>query len=207
MTRIASSSCISNLKPKYSQISETLYVTICIDESITTKLDQNSLQIIPPNNDEYKPIQVPDTFILKRLLRQNTKPLQNSGITRLTFMSKCKNGMTLGEYSELASVNDRRIVGLSLDDREAIFWEEWDSTPIYAIDNEISLCPPNDEWNLNNFDHGSLICSRGVEELIRPGMNTPYTNFGMFGTCAGMHNEDGYLASINRLHSGAVKTW
>lgn len=40
-----------------------------------------------------------------------------------------------------------------------------------------------------------------------PGINTPFLNFGMFGTSFGIHYEDGNLGSINILHGGQPKTW
>lgn len=56
---------------------------------------------------------------------------------------------------------------------------------------------------INSSDFYSKITSISVIT----GINTSYTNYGMYGTFFPMHVEDSNLASMNILHHGAPKTW
>lgn len=119
--------------------------------------------------------------------------------------------MLLRDYKAMAKEFEHS--NLSLDEKEEKFWADlsidFDSenecgrVPIYAIDNEISLFPSNyTTWNLNKFQGGSILSGEEMK-----GINTSYTNYGMYQTCFPMHVEDSNLASLNILHHGAPKTW
>lgn len=78
--------------------------------------------------------------------------------------------------------------------------------PIYAIDNEISLFDDSvNDWNLNRLTKEHSIIHDLQADI--PGVLTPFVNAGMKYTAFGWHVEDGYLASVNVLHSGASKYW
>lgn len=159
------------------------------------------------------PMLLPDEYILQKCVVQEMCPLKRSSkMYRLKY--ETEKTMRLAEFKKEAESFEQPE--LTQSERENLIWSGMrkccsnktanaEMNPTYAIDNEQSLFTNKfPYWNLNEITKNDSLIHGG--EII-PGVNTPFLNFGMFGTCFGLHHEDSNLGSINKLHGGASKTW
>lgn len=139
-------------------------------------------------------------------MRQQTQKFGKTDLFQIPY--GCGDAMSLRDYKAMAEQFEQKQ--MTLDEAEEKFWtmdlereNDHGRLPTYAIDNEISLFSSDyNTWNLNKFQGGSILSGKEMK-----GINTSYTNYGMYQTCFPMHVEDSNLASLNILHQGATKIW
>lgn len=103
--------------------------------------------------------------------------------------------------------------------RENLSWERMemfsknqfkpDLAPIYTINSDLTSFDPSsaEEWNMTQFSERQSVIHTMDRKDWFPGIHTPYSYVGMFGTNFPFHREDRYIFSMNFLHFGKPKLW
>lgn len=110
----------------------------------------------------------------------------------------------LAEYKILAN-GSALVAPADLAAQESAFWKiEPGVMRPYASDVPASLTQKS-QWNMSRL--GTLLDELIPKYSSAPGVHTPYTYFGAWGTFFAFHVEDMNLSSLNYMHFGKPKTW